>query len=800
MRKTKLRMKHFKASRRGLPAMAFKDSWVRLLAFVLLLALGFASSAGQSGVLIPSPGEKPDPKILSLAEMSVDILIDNQHATVRIVQIFDNHTPTTLEGKYIFGLSPSASVSDFAVWDDNLRIPGVMMEKRRANQIYDSIKQRRIDPGILQSTDASEGSTGFSARIFPINAYGTKRLEMEYTEELAIDDMTSSFTLPLKPAFGSVQSVGKCDLRVRVVSGPPIEILARENPAFPLRILQSDANTFEADFHAENLELTQDFDLAYKISVPQSTLSVITHRSPERITAYDLRDPRLANANPDGYFQARALFAPANNEPHPPMRFVIMLDTSLSMYGHKLARAVEAAEYFLTRLRDIDEFNLILFSDKAAAFSPQFVAATAEEKQRAMEFVKNSSIGGGTDIRMALRAGLLHARPRSGANASIILISDTEPTLGSVSTNEIVKPLERSGTRVLTFNLGAAPNDGLLDEISKRTGGFSERVLETEDILFKLRSFFERAKAPRISDLRLSTPGQSGLYEIYQSSDSSFPGSGVSFIGRYRTPGDRPLSVKAAMGSDAIELSQNVAFHEIESAHAHLPRLWAKARVNALLQEMNRDGEREDFVSEIIWLSEKYKFVTPYTALIAAPRALLRPRLIQPGDPVIRVKTDPSVTEVYAVLPFGETLPLRFIESQGVWETRFLAPPEMADGTYYCRLLLRDKNGNGYEERKSFVIDSRAPKLNGATDKPKYRAGDEIMLTVRADADTSRITARLYGAAPVDIRWSDEAKSSIGSVRVPPDLLPGTYTLTVTAEDFAHNQSRRELQIEVTGR
>jgi hypothetical protein len=136
-----------------------------------------------------------------------------------------------------------------------------------------------------------------------------------------------------------------------------------------------------------------------------------------------------------------------------------------------------------------------------------------------------------------------------------------------------------------------------------------------------------------------------------------------------------------------------------------------KARINALLQSMNRDGEREDYIQEIISLSEKYKIVTPYTAFIAAPRALLRPRLIQPGDPVIRVKTDESITEVFAVLPFGETLSLKFLESEKVWETRFLAPVWMTDGSYKCRLLLRDKNGNGYEEEKTFVIDSRAPKL-----------------------------------------------------------------------------------------
>ena len=90
-------------------------------------------------------------------------------------------------------------------------------------------------------------------------------------------------------------------------------------------------------------------------------------------------------------------------------------------------------------------------------------------------------------------------------------------------------------------------------------------------------------------------------------------------------------------------------------SYEYLPRVWAKAHIDALLAAMNRDGEREDYINEILRLSEKYKIITPYTAFLAAPRSLLRPRLIEPGDPVIRVKTDPSVTNIVAVLSFGET-------------------------------------------------------------------------------------------------------------------------------------------------
>jgi Ca-activated chloride channel family protein len=167
--------------------------WLDIAAALLLIA---TLAAAQSGVLIPLPSEKPNPDVLSLAAMNVDILIDNQHATVKVMQIFDNHTSGTLEGKYVFALPDRSSIADFAVWDSEVRIPGVMMEKQRANQIYESIKHRRTDPGIFQTTDADESSQGFSAKIFPITGHGTKRLEMEYTEELPVNGLSSESTFP----------------------------------------------------------------------------------------------------------------------------------------------------------------------------------------------------------------------------------------------------------------------------------------------------------------------------------------------------------------------------------------------------------------------------------------------------------------------------------------------------------------------------------------------------------------------------------------------------------------------------
>ena len=414
-------------------------------------------------------------------------------------------------------------------------------------------------------------------------------------------------------------------------------------------------------------------------------------------------------------------------------------------------------------------------------------------------------LGSGSDLRKVLEKAVELSTQFPPGERSIVLVSDANPTLGTRNLKQILQSLPKNkgvnSTRVFAFGLGSDANGSLLAELAKTGHGYFARARETEDITTALKIFFDHVGSTSIENSRFASSDMSNFYQVYASSDYGFDGSSLGFVGRYRTPSPQAtVTVTGQFGTKTIKLSRNVVLPELADIHSHLPRVWARARVDALLREMDLNGEREDYIAEIIRLSQKYRFVTPYTAFIAAPRALLRPRLIQPGDPVLRVKTDESITSVFAVFPFGETMPLKFLQSEGVWEVRFLAPAWLPDGTYRCRLLMTDKNGNGYQETKSFVIDSHAPKLRvNVTDKP-VKAGDDLTVKVSADSDTVRLFARIYGAQPVRLSWSHHDQTNVGKLRVPANLAAGSYTLTISAEDAAHNQSTAEVPIEVMSR
>ena len=118
-----------------------KDTILTIFALLLAPSLLLA----DAGILIPRDKAQPDPAILSLDEMEITIRIDNGDARVFVKQIFANHTSAIEEGNYIFALPSQATVSDFAVWDGPTRIPAVVLERKRAEEIYNQLRAQRGD-------------------------------------------------------------------------------------------------------------------------------------------------------------------------------------------------------------------------------------------------------------------------------------------------------------------------------------------------------------------------------------------------------------------------------------------------------------------------------------------------------------------------------------------------------------------------------------------------------------------------------------------------------------------------------
>jgi len=785
-----------------------------LLIFIVFL---IAPSAffGDAGILIPRDKQQPNAAILSLEEMEITVRVDNGDARVFVRQVFANHTGAIEEGNYIFALPSHANISDFATWDGPVRLPAVILERKRAEEIYNQLKQQSIDPGLLQmgerGSEEAKRTSVFSARIVPIAAYGTKRLEIEYHESIPVENLKSYFAIPLRPDAYQAQAARHLKINFELHTAHAIRNFQAPAKTFPLQLDQNTPHLVQGHFEGENINLGEDFVATYDLDPAASdTLQLLTYRNPISGQPSPTEMAPIRSANEPGFFEAEALTGfgsvggPSTGADGGVSKTVIVLfDTSLSMQWEKLERSYQALETLLHTLRPGDHFGLVLFNTETQVVPVS--AADAGSVQHAIDAVRGSRLRGGTDLQRALQTGLQQASASGTGNTYLVILSDGGATRGPIQNGKIAVAYASAWKelpemqRPRTYILAVGDDANLpLFRMLARQDGLLEHVLSTEPMEFKLNSFLSKIGRSPIGQLELSVSPGAAVDTVYPLQAATFSGSLASWVGRYQKPQDNvTFAVHGVRAGAALQMVGKTNLPKESFDHPQLPRLWARARVDALLEKIEREGEDQTTIDEIIRLARQYKFVTPYTSFLAVPRALLRPRVIRPGDPILRVRTDESIVSVVALFPFGLVQPLRYLSTEDIWQTRFLAPTDMQDGTYTVRLVLRDKSGHTYREAKTIVIASKPPVVRVKLDRKRFQRGQTIDLKVSASESTRSLVARMEGAVPVSLHWDDRAAANTGAITIPEQAIPGTYKLTVTAEDIAHNIGTQEVPIEV---
>src|SRR6202521_3743680 len=549
-------------------------------AFLLLLAAS-AMLLADGGVLIPRDKAQPDPAILSLEEMEITIRIDNGDARVYVRQVFANHTPHIEEGNYVFALPTRATVSDFAVWDGPTRIPAVILERKRAEEIYNQLKQQSIDPGLLQmgerGAEEAKRSAVFSARIVPIPAFGTKRLEFEYHESIPAENLKSYFAIPLRPDAYQAQTTRHLWINFELRSAHAISNFQAAARTIPLTLDENTAHIVRGHFEGQNLNLTEDFVATYEMDRTGSdTLQVLTYRNPVSGQPSPTETAPVRSTKEPGFFAAEALLGTGKNtqvaasgaaqNSRPAKTLIILFDTSLSMQWEKLERSYQALETLLRTLQPSDSFNLILFNSQSQPFQSSPVAADSVGVQRALDFVRASRLRGGTDLQRALDASLQQCSFTKTGNPYIILLSDGGATRGTIQNGKLAawyetawkKLPEAQRPKTYIFGVGDDANLPLL-RLLARQDGLLEQVLSTEPMDFKLTSFLSKIGRSPIGQLRLEVSPDAAVDSVYPLQDSAFSGSLAAWVGRYQKPQQEvAFTVRGAQDGAPLEMTSKV--------------------------------------------------------------------------------------------------------------------------------------------------------------------------------------------------------------------------------------------------
>lgn len=598
--------------------------------FIFAVVLSTGISVKAQGVIVPIrcdvirrcppprpiPRPIPVPNALPIKSIKIDTKIEGQVATTHIEQVFRNDTPYTLEGTYFFPIPETASIVEFSIWENGKKLVGEVRSREEARRIYDEIVRRQRDPGLLEYA----GKDLFQASIFPIPPNSDKKLELIYSQVLKAESGTVAFRYPLgtgkniwaqnQPNVETRSAVN--DQKFGTISGK-IEIVGREalrniySPSHAVEIVRKGETGATISFETDKND--NDFQLFYGLSNNDFGMSLLTYREPGK----------------DGYFLL--LLSPKDDVAERELvnkDIVFVLDTSGSMADEgKMEKARSALLFGIRSLREGDRFNIINFAGEEHLFERNVIAASAGNKKRGEDFVKNLRPNGGTNINDALRASLRQF-DSSDRPKMLVFMTDGLPTVGETDItriNQNAKEIKVEGLRLFPFGVGYDVNTSLLDTLASANGGIADYVEPKEDLEVKVSNFFTKVSSPVLSNLELDF-GAVNTDMIYpRTLTDLFKGSQLAIIGRYTNAADvenMTLRLTGKSGKENRTFNySNLDFPMRANKNDFLPRLWATRRVGWLMEQIRTNGESKELRDEIIDLGTRYGIVTQYTSYLA---------------------------------------------------------------------------------------------------------------------------------------------------------------------------------------
>lgn len=549
----------------------------------------------------PRPGHTPLLKgsvIYGLRLQSADIKVDiqDQVAKTYITQTFINDSDHDLAGTYLFPLPDDTTFSSFSLQIDGKPVEGKILEAQEARQQYEEIVRRMVDPGLLEYADYKT----VRARIFPIPAHGTKKVELEYTQLLKAENGMMKYRFPLK-----TEGAGEAE---------EINVRVKLNSKQGLRTIWSPTHTITTDrdgdhaakiaFLGKDTVPDKDFYLYYSLSDKDFAANLLTHK----------------DTNEDGYYLL-TLAPPVESKEVAAKDIVLVADTSGSMNGERMEQNKQALKYLVNALSADDRFSIVQFNTDVDSFKPNLIPASAENKKAAVAFIDDLEARGGTNIGDALKTGvtMLDTAGDIGARPGyLILMTDGEPTVGETSVPGLLTSIKpKRDVRVFDFGVGYDINTQLLNKLAEAHHGTSHYVEPDETIETSLSNFYQKIKSPVLTDVKIAYDGGITVKDTYpREVKDIFAGTQVLLLGRYKGDGDGTVKVTGSVNGVQKAYSFPVKFAAAEADHTYLPRLWAMRRIGHLTDVAKENGDNKEVVDEIVSLSKKYGIISQYTSFL----------------------------------------------------------------------------------------------------------------------------------------------------------------------------------------
>ncbi|MEQ8262081.1 marine proteobacterial sortase target protein [Pseudohaliea sp.] len=615
---------------------------VLVLLCLLLLDTAPARAEGPALALVDDAGKAS----LSLRQAShLSLEIHGLVAVAVLEQSFENRAAGWRHGVYSFPLPEQAAVRrlDFVLGERVIR--GRVREREEAARVFAAAKREGRQAALVEQ----QRPNLFTSRIANIPPGETVRVRLELVLPVAYEDGVFSLRFPStvtpryipgQPLAGEPGTPGESWSRPsdqvpdahRIT---PFQHAADGSDAAPLNPLRLDLvldagvplASVDALYH--DLALERDgarYRARLRDDVAEMDRDLVLRWRPVRGAA---PSAALYTEAVDGQHYAYLMLLPPRpgGEPPAPRELVLVVDRSGSMGGAPIEQARASVRAALAALRPEDHFNVIAFDDKVDALYPASRPASPEALAAARRFVDRLDARGGTEMRPALDLAL-PAQEQEGAGRlrQVVFITD-----GAVGNEQALfaRIRERLGrARLFTVGIGAAPNSWFMRRAAEAGRGTFVHVGRREEAGPAMDTLLARLASPVLTDIDVRWPaGADAVPAIVPDLYTGQPVLQTVALGK---PLAGVVTLSGQRGGE--HWSQTLRADAASGNAPGVGTLWARGRVQALLDTLEVGADRAQVRAEVLPLALAHQLLTPFTSFIAVEERRARPEREEAGN------------------------------------------------------------------------------------------------------------------------------------------------------------------------
>lgn len=568
--------------------------WKRVLLAAVLMLVGVAAPARAAGLLVADGGFGG---VLEVESQEVVVTVNNGIAVTEVTQTFRNTEDRVVEALYTFPVPKGASVANFSMWINGKEMVGEVVEKKRAREIYESYKQTKRDPGLLEQKDYKT----FEMRIFPIPARGEQKVKIRYYQQLEFDNDWGTYVYPLSTVTHDgkkSRTTGTFSFTLHVRSNIPIVEMQSPSHKDEFIFTNHGKEYRQASFEMKGGDLNRDIVVAYRIERPATGMDVLFSKQGAE----------------DGYFCLTMTAGKELAEKSGAMDYVVLLDISGSMGDEsKLRISRNCIKEFISQLGPDDHFEIMTFNISPTPLFNALTKADEKSKKAAADFLDSRRAQGGTVLLPAVQTAYKYRSADRPLN--IVVFSD-----GMTEQAERKDLLTAIGNRpsnakFFCVGVGNEINRDLLTQLAEDAGGLAAFLSLGDDFERQAKAFRRKLTRPAVSNLKIKIDGV-GSYDIEPDNlPNLFHGSPLWMYGRYAKAGKGSITVEGEINGVEFKETFQVDFPREDTANPEIRRMWAWNRIQRLTRMAGKTGG-SGTAEEIVRLGEGYSIATEYTSFI----------------------------------------------------------------------------------------------------------------------------------------------------------------------------------------